>query len=246
MAELHRELAVAAGGGLLIAAAAGARRTDTHGRWPWAAAVLAPPASVAAARLGAPRAVGAGARPLLVSLPLLLWHQTEEWVLPGGFMPWFNHSVWHSDDAEFPLTRPIALRVNVLAGWGVSTVSAAVLRPVPGLAGAVLASHVANAALHVGRARVERAYNPGLLTGIPLGAIGLWGVLELAADSRARRRGALAGAVAGLAVSAALPLALRRRARASASTGAGASAGAGTSAGAGAAQGADDPAAPGG
>ncbi len=212
MNDVGAELGMAAGGGLAIVAVARLRGTDTHGRWPWAAAALAPPLSVAAVRFGS-RLAGPGARPLAVALPLLLWHQTEEWVLPGGFLPWFNRSVWRSEDDEFPLTPPIALRVNVVGGWGVSVAAAATAAPAPGLAGALLASHVANAALHLGRARVERAYNPGLLTAGPLGAVGVWGVLSLAADCRARRRGALAGVLAGLAASAALPLALGRRVR---------------------------------
>ena len=36
--------------------------------------------------------------------PALLYHQTEEWVWPGGFLPWFNRSVMGGTD-EFPITR---------------------------------------------------------------------------------------------------------------------------------------------
>lgn len=196
-------------GGLCLAGIAKGRRTKTHGRWPWVAAVGAPPATVALyenrRRI---RTVGQAAT--WGALPLLLWHQTEEWVLPAGFLPWFNRSLWASGEDEFPLTPEVAFRVNVLAGWGVSLSAAARINRAPWLASAVLASHVANGVLHVGAALSQRRYNPGLATAPAMGAVGAIGTASLIKDHSDGLRATL-GAVAGLAFSAALPLGMRRR-----------------------------------
>jgi hypothetical protein len=183
---------------------------DTHGRWPWIAAAAAPGATVALAR-GWGRGAALGERAMIASVPLLLWHQTEEWVLPGGFLEWFNVSVWGSEDAEFPVTPGIAFRINVVVGWGVSALAVAAGRRAPFLASAVLVSHAANAGLHVNRASVERRYNPGVATALVMGPLGVVGTAAIVASPEARRRGALLGVVAGLAVSAALPVVMRRR-----------------------------------
>lgn len=151
---------------------------------------------------------------MIASIPLLLWHQTEEWVLPGGFLNWFNRSVWESESDEFPITRGLAFRINVGAGWGVSAVAAILLRGFPPVAGGLLSSHVANAGLHLGRAVVEKRYNPGLATAPLMGLVGAGGVARLISERPADRRPIVGGAGVGLALSAALPLALARRANA--------------------------------
>jgi hypothetical protein len=199
-------------GGLMIVGVAKARGTDTRGRWPWVAAVSAPPATVAA-YANRERFSTVGGPELLASLPLLLWHQTEEWVLPAGFLSWINRSLWRSADDEFPLTPRMAFRVNVVAGWGLSALAALSFKRAPSLAGGLLASHVANGALHIGRAIAERGYNPGLATALLLGPVGAIGASGMVRDRHDHTRGALAGVLTGLMISAALPLWLRRRAR---------------------------------
>ncbi|HEX5145641.1 MAG TPA: hypothetical protein VFV85_01355, partial [Conexibacter sp.] len=61
----------------------------THGHWPWLAAASAPPATALA--LARREWLAQELRwTLWLPLPALLWHQTEEWVWPGGFLPWMN------------------------------------------------------------------------------------------------------------------------------------------------------------
>ena len=98
---VDRTVALATIAGGAIAAAAKVRGTDTHGRWPWLAALAAPPATVAVIT-GPLRSATDAEAATWASLPLLLCHETEEWVLPSGFLSWFNRSVWGSDDDEFP------------------------------------------------------------------------------------------------------------------------------------------------
>lgn len=204
---MHRAFRLA---GFAIAAVARARGTNTHGRWPWVAAVLAPPATIAAYENRDRFASSPGGVALLASLPVLFWHQTEEWVLPAGFLPWINHSLFGSEHEEFPLDRAIGFRVNVLAGWGASAAAGLSFPRHRWLSSAVLASHAANGALHLGMAVRQRRYNPGTATALLLGPIGVLGATGIVRAQPGHQ--ALIGPAIGLALSAALPLSLRRRA----------------------------------
>jgi hypothetical protein len=83
---------------------------DTHGRWPWgAAALVAPTWGAAAARREALRRDDAWVA--LLGLPILVAHQTEEWVRPGGFLPFCNERLLGSDRPTWPLT---AIKLPVL------------------------------------------------------------------------------------------------------------------------------------
>lgn len=53
-----------------------------------------------------------------LALPILLAHQTEEWVKPGGFLPFANERLLKSDRPTWPLTERIGFHVNVTVGWG--------------------------------------------------------------------------------------------------------------------------------
>jgi Protein of unknown function with HXXEE motif len=182
----------------------------THGHWPWVAAGLAPLATALAWR-ERERLAADDAWVYWSPLPALLWHQTEEWFLPGGFLPWFNREVLGSDDDEFPITRRVGLGINVGLGWG-SGVAIALAGPrAPGFSAWVHAMNLGNLAIHAGAAARERRWNPGLAT-----SVGLFAPLGLAALGRLarRRRGDVAlGVVAGAAVSVGTFAGLRRRAR---------------------------------
>jgi hypothetical protein len=39
------------------------------------------------------------------TLPILVSHQTEEWVRPGGFLPFCNQQLLGSDQPDWPLTE---------------------------------------------------------------------------------------------------------------------------------------------
>src|SRR4029079_16356860 len=89
----------------------------THGRWPWLAAEAAAPATALAVR-ERERLAADDAWVEWLPLVALLWHQTEEWVWPGGFMPFANREAIGSGEDEFPLDRKVGLIVHVGLCWG--------------------------------------------------------------------------------------------------------------------------------
>jgi len=175
---------------------------ETHGRWPWAAAIAALPVTAASVE-----------RPALRPFAALLLHQTEEWVWPGSFLPWINQTVLASGDPEFPIDRRTAFVINVVLGWGGSLAAA---RPeiAPAPAAALYASHFGNAALHISWAVNKRKYDPGLLTAalglIPVSVVGL---RQLYQDPDVSPRARRIGLIQGTALSAALLPALNWRLR---------------------------------
>ena len=184
---------------------------ETHGRWPWMAAGAALPSSVAV--LAAREPVRDDLRSLLwASLPALFWHQTEEWVFPGGFLPWFNRDVMGSESDEFPITRRLGAVINTGLGWGVGLAGALLARRAPWLGVAFLTTNVPNAALHVSEAVRQRAYNPGLATSITLLApVGAAGLVRVARSRRVSGRDMALGIGLGVGVSLGTFLAMRRR-----------------------------------
>ncbi len=185
---------------------------DTHGRWPWVAAGGALPASVAVL-IKRDRLLRNGNWAFWLAGPALLWHQTEEWVWPGGFLPWFNRDVLGGSD-EFPITRRDGLRINVGLGWGVSLASSLAGRRAAALATLNLGLMAGNVAVHVGQAVDQRRYNPGLVTAtgvftplVALAAVRLW------RDPAVGPGRTAAGTAAGLIASAGVFAVMRRRAR---------------------------------
>jgi uncharacterized protein with HXXEE motif len=175
---------------------------ETHGRWPLVAAAAVAPVTVAAVR-----------RPELRPLAALLLHQTEEWVWPGGFLPWMNREVLGSDEDEFPLDRRLGLVINVGLGWGASLGTMA--GPGAAAPSALLyVSHLGNVVLHAQWAVRHRRYDPGLLTALgTLAPTAVVGLRALGADRRVSRVALATGAAAGVAGSVALPPLLKRRSR---------------------------------
>lgn len=205
-------LPLAAIGSAGIVGVALRRGRPTYGRWPWAAALLAPPVT-AVALAKRDRLNANGATAIWASLPLLLWHQTEEWILPGGFLPWFNREVWKSGQDDFPVTPKIGFRINVAAGWGVSLAAALGIKRAPWLACGVLASHAGNGMLHIREAAVNRRYNPGLATALVLAPLGTGGTIALFRRPEIPSEQAIAGIAQGMAVSGGLLAFLRHRAK---------------------------------
>ncbi len=139
-----------------------APRGPIHGRWPKVAAVAAPLSS--AAWYASRERMSAGERWRWAALPVLLWHQVEEWVWPGGFMEWLNREVLGSPSDTAPLTPARAATVNVRFGWGMSVATSALADRVPALAIFTSASNAANAAMHLGWAAHHRRWDPGAVT----------------------------------------------------------------------------------
>jgi hypothetical protein len=171
----------------------------TRGRWPWVSAAGAP---VTTAALLARRDDMEALDVLMwAALPVLLWHQTEEWVWPGGFMPFFNREVLDCDDDEFPISRRAGFVINSVVGWLPALAAGARGARTPELGGAVWTTLIANAAVHVAVTARARRYTPGIATSvtllIPLGAA----TLATVAREHGRAavvRGAALGLAAGL------------------------------------------------
>jgi uncharacterized protein with HXXEE motif len=191
------------------------RLTDrTHGRWPLVAAAAAIPATGALVtrREKLAREDGAVGWLLWAALPAFFWHQTEEWVWPGGFLPWFNREVAGGGEDEFPITRAGGFAINVGFGWGLAVASGALGMRAPTLGATVFASDLANAAMHLGLAARRRRRNPGTVTSalvfVPLGVAGL---RAIARHPRGGRRPVAVGLALGALSGAGTFAVMRRR-----------------------------------
>jgi hypothetical protein len=186
---------------------------DTHGRWPLVAAALVVPTWVAA--LADREALARdGAWVAALGLPLLVAHQTEEWVRPGGFLEFSNQRLLGSDEPAWPLTERVGFHVNVTIGWTSAVAGVLLWRRTPAVAALVLGIEAGNVLMHSAMAARERAYNPGLGTAVLLFAPHVvLGARRLKASGRMGAR-ATAGAAAGaVALSAGLPALMKRRMR---------------------------------
>jgi hypothetical protein len=137
-------------------------RRPIHGRWPKVAAVAAPLST--GALYAARERMSAEQRWRWAALPVLLWHQVEEWVWPGGFIEWLNREVLGSTEDLAPLTPKRASVVNVRFGWGMSLATATAAEKLPAVAIFTSASNAANAAMHLGWASRHRRWDPGAVT----------------------------------------------------------------------------------
>lgn len=175
---------------------------ETYGRWPLVGATALGPVTAAAVRRSEWRPLAA-----------LLWHQSEEWVWPGGFLPWINREVLDSADDEFPIDRRLGLAINVGFGWGLSFLSMAGSGATVPTA-ALYVSHIGNAGLHIGWAIRKRRYDPGLATAaLALAPVGVTGLLRMARDPQARRSSLVAGVAVGVAISVGLAPMMKARVR---------------------------------
>jgi Protein of unknown function with HXXEE motif len=185
---------------------------ETHGRWPWVAAGLVVPTwSSAAARRG--ELIEDGLWVAGLALPILVSHQSEEWVWPGGFLPFCNRRLLGSDEPDWPLTERDGFHVNVTFGWGSAVAGLALWRRTPLVAAGVLSIEAGNALMHTAMAVRERRYNPGVVTATMLmvphaAAGGRW----VARSGRVSRREGLLATAAGVAF-AGLPMAMKMRMR---------------------------------
>lgn len=176
---------------MLPQVAAAEREFDTHGRWPLVGASALGPTVLTATRV-----------PALRPLAALLAHQTEEWVWPGGFLPWINREVLEGEADEFPIDRRAGFIINVGFGWLLSI--SVLAGPKAAAPQAMLfTSHLGNAGLHLGWAARNRRYDPGLVTALlALLPTGILGLRRLAKDPDVNRLSLGTGIVAGAAFAA--------------------------------------------
>lgn len=185
---------------------------QTYGRWPRvAAAVVGPAWGLAAAGRGTLREHGGWVAGL--AAPILLSHQTEEWVRPGGFLPFCNQQVLGSERADWPLTERVGFHVNVSIGWSSAVAGWLLWGRTPAVAAAVLWIEAGNVAMHAGMAVRERRYNPGVASvALLMAPHAIAGAGWLMRSGRLSWRAGLIAAGAGLSFTA-LPLALKLRMR---------------------------------
>jgi len=110
--------------------------------------------------------------------PVYLLHQTEEYILPGGFLAYFNRKVLGSDREDFPVGLGFSLWINVLIIYLAFPASAIVATHFGLWLGLWTAYFsILNAASHVGMF-FRFGYNPGFavsaLLNIPVGVATIW------------------------------------------------------------------------
>jgi len=112
-----------------------------------------------------------GLLPFLVwlHLPVYLFHQAEEYVLPGGFKEKFDRML-HGlmfENREVHLSDEHLCFINVVLVWGMCTVFAILAQHVSMAFGVIQSVFLlSNGIVHVFFAIKERSYNPGTITSI--------------------------------------------------------------------------------
>jgi len=113
-----------------------------------------------------------------------LLHQFEEYILPGGFVAFFNTKPLGSKEAEFPLDKISSFWINIpiiFIGFPLSAILAGYLDISIGVWTAYFS--IINALSHVGMFFKYR-YNPGLIVSIFLNIpIGIYTILYLSSNN---------------------------------------------------------------
>lgn len=100
---------------------------------------------------------------LLFQITILMFHQFEEYVYPGGFQDFFNRYLFKK---RLHLTYAGILTVNVIFGWTFYITAALVYKKMIWFSTASVFITLANAIAHIVTAIRFRKYSPGLLTGL--------------------------------------------------------------------------------
>jgi len=113
-----------------------------------------------------------------IQIPCYFLHQFEEYILPGGFITFFNKKVLRSKQADFPIGEKESFWINIPIIYIAFPLSA-ILATQFGVAFGIWIAYfsVINAASHVGMV-FKHKYNPGfwvsLLINIPVGIFTIW------------------------------------------------------------------------
>lgn len=115
---------------------------------------------------------------LWLHFALLLIHQFEEYVYPGGFKEFFQENIWKKNPImRSPLNDNGILLVNVCLGWTAYFLSALCGTQVLWLAVGLVGVSILNGIMHSVMFFYKRKYNPGFLSGlflfIPFGIFAL-------------------------------------------------------------------------
>lgn len=120
---------------------------------------------------------------LWMHIALLMLHQFEEYVYPGGFQEFYNCNIWNKSRLTTrPLTNNGILFVNVVLGWTAYGIAALIGKSALWLATGLLFPTMVNGVMHSLMAILLRRYNPGLFTALvlflPFSSFALGYVLE--------------------------------------------------------------------
>ncbi len=109
-----------------------------------------------------------------IQTPVYFLHQFEEYILPGGFIAYFNTKILGSNKKNFPLDEKTSFWINIPIIFVAFPVSA-ILAGQFGLSVGIWTAYfsIINAASHLGMFLKHKKYNPGfwvsLLINIPVG-----------------------------------------------------------------------------
>ncbi|MCB9451255.1 MAG: HXXEE domain-containing protein [Anaerolineaceae bacterium] len=103
-------------------------------------------------------------------MPVGLLHTVEEYILPGGFIPWFNHTVCYSSDDFLPLS---ARRAFITDGSAALFILPVLILITIGVLPIWIAFFMAmalfqNAYMHLGEMIKQGRYSPGVITSVLL------------------------------------------------------------------------------
>ena len=97
-----------------------------------------------------------------LQFPIYLVHQTEEYLLPGGFIEFVNSRIFRMDIEEGPLNAGNTFWINILFVWIAYPLCAAFSHWNLNVGAYLLYFTMLNGLTHVGAAIRLRRYNPGL------------------------------------------------------------------------------------
>lgn len=102
------------------------------------------------------------------ALPALMLHQLEEYVFPGGFLPWFNRGIFGSDSDKSPISPTFAFVLNVVIGWPLYAAVGFVNLEQMWLVMPAMGILFVNAWFHIALSLAHNRYSPGTFTSILL------------------------------------------------------------------------------
>ncbi|MGI6217381.1 MAG: HXXEE domain-containing protein [Coriobacteriales bacterium] len=137
-----------------------------------------------------------------IQMVVYLLHQTEEYLLPGGFMKFFNHKMLGSSEDAWPLTKRVSFLINVpviFLAYPVTAVLATFFGYSIGMW--LMYFSIINALSHVVMALRFREYNPGTVVSACLNIpVGLYSVWFFAANGLVGMGAHIVGLIIALAV----------------------------------------------
>ncbi|MEO8512671.1 MAG: HXXEE domain-containing protein [Ignavibacteria bacterium] len=102
----------------------------------------------------------------ILSLAFLMFHQFEEYVLPGGFKDYFNNNIYNPlGFIRNMITDKAILYVNLVLGWGFALLVILFFNSSVIAVMTLIGIVFLNGILHFFTAFKTRYYNPGVVTG---------------------------------------------------------------------------------